>query len=176
MGCKMRNCLHNLLVALVFALVSATPATAQGGSVLTPFPMGEVQVLLPKAVTVSTRQGPDFTLYYFLTGKADKERQVLFAYVGYAPSFPPDGVPRGIKEQPSKINGKPARMLKWKDKEGKAFCEILVNTGISLAPGTVSLKVHFSYGGLTEAEAKAAEGIIATLRPSAPITKPKAKQ
>jgi hypothetical protein len=44
-----------------------------------------VQLGLPPDVRTEEKTGPDFFLYYFL----EKEKsQILFAYFGFAPSFP----------------------------------------------------------------------------------------
>ncbi len=155
------------LSALLLIGGLALRANAQNSATLTPFPMDAVQVSLPKGVSAEKRNGPDFFLYYFTTSDAaNKKRQILFAYLGYYPSFPKE-IPKGIKEQRSKVNGRPARTFSWKDGDGKLCRESLIDSGVSPIPDAkITYKVHFAYAGLTPEEAKLADGIIATLGPT----------
>lgn len=156
-----------LLVLVLGLLLSRELMAADRGE--KPFNLEGPQVLLPPLVRATKKAGPDFYLFYFIVGEdrsssPQKTRQVLFAYVGFAPSFPRDS-PESVRETPGQINGKPTRTLTWKDSKGKLRREVLWKTGRS----DFVRQVHFIYSGLTEADAKLADSIIATVRSSSSL-------
>jgi hypothetical protein len=149
---------------ITLAIVPAFAPEAHGQKAPTPklFDMGGVTVTLPPGVKAEKRRGPDFDLFYFATGVKDakgKPRQILFAYIGFAPSFP-NTAPKGTPQMKEMANGYSARTCRWKTKGGGVCCEALVSTGRT----DWAKYVHFVYTDLTAAEAKAAEEIIASVR------------
>ena len=184
---KRKNFLFSIpLLAAFSLLISALPAMAQStdnkAAEKVTFtmdgpefrePKNGPQVLVPKNITVTRQMKADFFLYYFTVPVTEAEmkaddasadnKQILFAYLGYHPSFAEE-IPKGVKEKQSKINEMPARTFAWKN-AGRFYRETLVDTGRNLEPGTITDKVHFSYRGLTSADAKIADTIIASLKP-----------
>lgn len=121
------------------------------------------QVTLPKEVNVSKKEGPDFLLYYF-TGP---RKQVLFAYVGFAPSFP-DGIPKSVKPRKGEINSMEETTYSWKRNKTQFFRETLIKTGRH----DFAEYVHFSYSRLNASEAKVSDAIIASTLRSAQKPQP----
>lgn len=157
-----------LLCFLVLSVIAATAPTSYGqkAPVLKPFDMGGATVALPPGVKAEKRRGPDFDLFYFTMAGKDakgKPRQILFAYIGFAPSFP-NAAPKGTPQMKEMANGYSARTCRWKTKNGRLCCEALVGTGRT----DWAKYVHFVYTDLTAAEEKTAEEIIASVRVVSP--------
>ena len=153
----MRRLLAMLWVAVFAGMVCAMPPVrAEDG---TPYTMEGPQVLLPAGVTGQKNNGPDFVTYTFKQGG----RQVLFAYVGFAPEFP-QSAPKGVQPYKAPVNGLAATTCLWADKQGAACRETLVKTGRT----DFAKVIHFAYNGLSPAEAQAANAVIASTRPAAP--------
>jgi hypothetical protein len=158
--------MRRLLLVTLLAAFAVCPAFAQNAPApqqppRKTFDMGGVIVTLPTGVKVEKRRGPDFDLFYFTTAEKDakgKPRQILFAYIGFAPGFP-NAAPKGTPETKETINGYTTRSCRWKSKEGTTCRESLVSTGRN----DWAKYVHFIYTDLTPAEAKTADEIIATV-------------
>jgi hypothetical protein len=152
-------------IVLVAAAFVAGAIIAHGGDA--PF-QGKfskfgVSLDLPVGVETVETKGPDFFLYYFVE---NRERQVLFAYLGTAPSFP-NSAPRGLETITESIGGFSTKSIRWPDINGGYCRESLVDLGGVGWPRFI----HFAYAGLSEEASKKSDAIIATLRYSASATK-----
>jgi hypothetical protein len=115
-----------------------------------------VNLDLPPDVRAEEKTGPDFFLYYFL----EKEKgQILFAYFGFAPSFP-NAAPPNSAVVTETIGGFPTKSIKWRNPDGRFCRESLVQVS---EKGWLQF-VHFIYSGLSDEASKRADSIIASLR------------
>jgi hypothetical protein len=126
-----------------------------------------MQASVPKGLVVAKHVGPDFDVFYVSTVK---RQRILLAYVGYYPSFP-RGLPAQVKVRSTKVNGYSAEDANWTDVEGGLCREVLVSTGRR----DYARYMHFVYGGLTNTEAKLADGIMSTLRAGKSVEMPPAQ-
>jgi hypothetical protein len=127
------------------------------------------RVTVPDAVTVKKQRGPDFYLFYFVSGppnEKERQRQVLFAYVGWYPSFPSEDAPKKVKESSEHVGRAPSRSLRWQDSKGQHNRDILVR--LPPAHSTTPQYVHFAYRGLSDTDRKTADAIVASTLPPKP--------
>ena len=90
----------------------------------------------------------------------EKEKsQILFAYFGFAPSFP-NAAPPNSAVATETVGGFSTKSIRWRDPDGRSCRESLVQVG---KEGWLQF-VHFIYTGLGDEAAKRADSIIASLR------------
>ena len=138
-------------------MLMASAMDAQGGNAPSRnlFSRHGVQLDLPPDVTTEEKRGPDFFLYYFL----EKEKsQILFAYFGFAPSFP-NAAPPDLAVVTETVCGFSTKSIRWRDSNGRYCRESLVRVG---EEGWLQF-VHFIYTGLAAEAAKRADSIIGSL-------------
>jgi hypothetical protein len=144
-------------IILGAVMLMASVMDAQGGDAPSRnlFSRHGVNLDLPPDVRTEEKTGPDFFLYYFL----EKEKsQILFAYFGFAPSFP-NAAPPDLAVVTETVGGFPTKSIKWRDADGRFCRESLVQVS---KEGWLQF-VHFIYTGLAAEAAKRADSIIGSL-------------
>lgn len=155
------------------------PRTSRGQNVVVPpkpvsgpalHKMYLSQVQIPSGIVATMQQGPDFSLHYFNAGRQKNAKQILFAYNGNHPSFPSEDTPKKLTEGRDTLNSFPARVFRWRGKDGKQNKEMLVALKVRYSPQMplMLLYLHFAYSDLTDAQAAIAENIIASVRKAEP--------
>ena len=144
-----------VLAVLLAALLVATSAHGEETHRAITFNKHGVSLDLPTGVTATERSGPDFLLYYF----TEKKHQVLFAYFGFAPSFP-NAAPKNAEVVTETVGGFSAQSVRWLESDGGHSRESLVRVSNK---GGLQF-VHFIYTGLNANDSKRVDAIIASLR------------
>ena len=144
-------------IILGAVVLMASVVVAPGGGTLSGnlFSRHGDQLGLPPDVRTEEKTGPDFFLYYFLE---QEKSQILFAYFGFAPSFP-NAAPPDSAVVTETVGGFPTKSIKWRDADGRFCRESLVQVS---EKGWLQF-VHFIYTGLAAEAAKRADSIIGSL-------------